>query len=207
MKNYSKSAKRRVKKQLAGMELAETPKRQPNGQKRRRSDAPNDPTKVVLQARVRHLGGKDTKEGRRDADRTHLSTKIGLVMQYECGQDEVRKLWQVFTGWCAAEDTYRRRYLGASENAKGAAIQMVPDRMETDTGHTVDLRSGEERDRDAVTNWMRWQGHLGALSAAQSTALHDARLERVELWREQAPTHRGMQSLQALRALRKEVET
>lgn len=203
---YTKGAKRRAKKArkaLEGHELAETPKRQPNGQKRQRADAPNDPQKTALQARVRQFGGKDTKTGRKALSDEFCGSQIGLVMKATCGDAECQRLWQTFRAWCAAEDQYRRRYLGQCEHAKGAAIAMVPDRLETDTSHSVDLRDPEQRDRDAVQTWMRWQGNLGKLSRQHMAALHDARLERVVLWRDCEPTARGLVALDALKALHK----
>lgn len=209
--NYTKGAKRKAKKAqrktMDGLGLAEIPKRQPNGQRRDRSDAPNDPKKTVLQARVRHFGGEDTAKGRSALSDDFCGSQIGLVMKATCSDAECKRLWQTFRSWCAAEDQYRRRYIGQSEHPKGAAIAMVPDRMETDTSHTVDLRDPEQRDRDAISGWMRWQGYLGHLSREHHRAIVDARLERVELWSEQKPTRRGLLALEALRALHVVVES
>lgn len=208
--NYTKGAKRRARKAQRdapdGLGLAEVPKRQPNGQKRDRSDAPNDPQRTALQARVRRFGGEDTAKGRKALSDDFCGSQIGLVMKATCSDAECKRLWQTFRSWCAAEDQYRRRYIGQSEHPKGAAIAMVPDRMETDSGHTVDLRDADQRDRDAISGWMRWQGHLGHLSREYHRAMVDARLERVDLWRDQKPTRPGLLALDALRALHKIVE-
>lgn len=207
VKNYSQGAKKRAKKAMAGMpELAATPKRQPNGQRRERADAPQDQRKTALQARARHFGNPDTKKGRDALSGQHNGCQMGMVIEAKAGRNEVGPLWRVFSDWCAAEDGYRKRYVGQSEHPKGAAIQMVPDRMETDASHSVDLRDADTKDRDAVNRWMRWQGYLGELAPGYVRVLHDARLERAPIWRDQRPTQRGYDALAALRRLRDAVE-
>lgn len=202
---YTKGAKRRAKRGRKdapdGLGLAEVPKRQPNGQLRDRADSPGDPRKTALQARVRQFGGQDTQKGRKAVSDDFCGSQIGFVMKAKCSDIEARALWQTFRAWCMAEDQYRRRYIGQSEHAKGTAIVMVADEMQTDTSLTVDLRDADQRDRDAVRSWMRWQGYLGRLSRDHHRAMHDARLERVELWRDHMPTKRGLVALNALRAL------
>lgn len=178
--------------------LAETPKRQPNGQRRDRADSPKDPRKTALQARCRHFGGEDTKAGRLAMSGQHSGSQIGMVMQAHLSVAKISPLWQTFQSWCAAEATYRRRYIGQSEHPKAPAMAMTRDPVETDASHSVDLRDSDQKDRDAVNNWMRWQGYLGHLSSADQTALHDARLERVELWKDQKATARGVAALTAL---------
>lgn len=192
---------------MEGLDLAETPKRGKDKcfVERTRQQA-EEPQRTALQARVRHFGGEDTQKGRAALSDDFCGSQIGFVMKAKCSNDEAKRLWQMFRAWCAAEDQYRRRYLGQSEHPKGAAIAMVPDRMETDTGHSVDLRTAEQRDRDAVRAWMQWQGHLGRLGKADRLALQDMRLERVDLWRDKAPTSRGLAALEALRALHLVVE-
>ena len=190
---------RSKRKQASGLpELAATPKRQPNGQRRNRADNPTDPRKTALQARCRQFGSKDTKQGRLAMSGQHSGSQIGMVMQASLPDKKIGPLWQTFQAWCTAEATYRRRYLGQSEHASAPAMAMTPEPMETDTSHSVDLRDADQKDRDAVNNWMRWQGYLGHLSSADQTALHDARLERVALWQDQKATARGLASLAAL---------
>jgi len=212
----SKAKKPRKKGSLP--ELAGIPKRQPNGQARARADAPNDPRKTALQARVRHFGGKDTREGRLSLSGQNCGEQIGLVMQHSAKEAERTKLWQTFQAWSSAETSYRSRYLGASEHAKGASIAMVPDRVESDTSHSVDLRDPEQKDRDAVAGWMRWKGYLGHLQSAEVVVLHQARRGEAMLWESAhaddktgevvrgRPTLRGLFALASLRKLHAVVE-
>ena len=209
-KAYSKGAKKRVKRAMAGLpELAETPKRGKDRcfveRTRQQGDDP-EPRREALSARARHFRGRDTRKDRDALSGQHIGSQIGMVIEARARRDEIGPLWRVFTDWCAAEDNYRKRYVGQSEHPKGAAIQMVPDRMEADTSHSVDLRDTETRDRDAVTRWTRWQGYLGMLSAPYVRVLHDARLERAPIWQDRKPTQRGYDALAALRRLREIVE-
>lgn len=165
-----------------------------------------DPRKTALQARVHHFGGEDTVKGRIALSGQHSGSQLGMVMERDLSSSEIGPLWQTYHAWCMAEDAYRRRYLGQTEHPKGAAIKSVPDPMTTDTGHTVDLRDPEQKDRDAVSRWMQWQGYLGSLTAMECMALHDARLERAALWKDRAPTTRGRLALLALKALHVVVE-
>jgi len=201
-KAYTKGAKRRAKKMLAGLpDIEPIKKRQPNGQHRKRAESPSDPRKTALQARAAHFSGKNTKEAMAAVSGQHISSQLGMVIQAESGDKHVSKVWPTFQAWCMAETSYRRRYLGQGEFAKCASIQMEPDRFEADNGHTVDLRDDEQKDKDAINAWMCWQGYLGHLSATQRSALHNARLERAQLWRDRKPTQRGLYTLEALNAL------
>lgn len=203
-KTKAKRNQRKMAAAIAGVpELEGTPKRQPNGDLRRANDRPTDPRKTALQARVRAFGGEDTVKGRQAVSGQHMGCQIGMVIQDQCGTTEAQALWKTFAAWVAAEDRYRSRYLGQTEHAKCPSLVMVPERVETDTGHTVDIRSNAEKDAQAVSTWMRWQGHLGHLSQGLCAALHDARLDRATLWTDRAPTNRGMIALSALRALTK----
>ena len=205
----SKSQRRKYKKaaNAALPELAEVGKRQPNGQRRDRAIIPRDPRKTALEARCRIFGVAVTKTNMAALTGQHMSNQIGLVMERECSPSEIPRLWDTWQGFCGAERTYRLRYLGQSGSAKSAAIAMVPDRMETDKSYNVDMRDSDERDRDAVSNWMRWRGYLGHLTGRQQGFIHDAEMERgSDLWANGAPTATGHVTLDALKELAVVVE-
>lgn len=211
MSKTDKRRKRNREKFEAMAGLPELEVRQPNrpkrgGDGRFTTSTAEDPRKTALQARVNQFGGEDTIKGRIALSGQHSGSQLGMVMQHAMRTDEIGPLWQTFQAWCMAEDTYRRRYLGQTEHPKGAAIKSVPDPMTTDTSHTVDLRDPEQKDRDAVNRWMQWQGYLGNLSAMEQTALHDARLDRADLWKDRQPTTRGRLAMIALKALHVTVE-
>jgi hypothetical protein len=162
----------------------------------------DDAARVALTARCHHYTTKAaTTEERDKAKAPHMGFAIGWVMQHECPGDTPR-LWQIWQAWCQAELTYSRRIIGLTGSPKGATMQYVADKMQTDTGHTVDLRTAEERDQDAVKAWMRWRGYLGHLSADEATALHGVRNDTGKaLWRDRKPTRYGVSALAALNRL------
>lgn len=66
----------------------------------------------------------------------------------------------------------------------------------------VDMRSDDERDRQAVSTWMRWRGYLGCVDATMRTLIHQAeRGTGKELWRDGAPTREGRWTLTGLKKL------
>lgn len=187
--------------------LAPTPRKQPNGRARRTTESGQDPRKSVLGARCRAFGDEDTRGNRKRHSGQHSGSQIGMVMQLVCHPDEIGALWSTWQGFCAAERTYRLRILGMSVSAKGAAIAMVPDRMETDQSHSVDTRDPETRDRDTVSAWMRWRGCVGHLSAADRQLLHAAeREDGAALWADESATRIGLRTLAALRVMRDVVQ-
>ena len=188
-------------------ELAPTPKRQPNGQHRTRRDAPRDPRRVALGARCLMFGVPDTKTNRDALSGQHSGSQLGWVMQAICPMDQIPRLWGVWQGFQSAERTYRLRYIGQTGTPQGAAIAMVPDRMETDQSMSVDLRDADQRDREAVSNYMRWRGYIGHLTAPEQGHLH--RLFDgcgAAIWAD-GPTRVGLATLDALKRLADVVES
>lgn len=207
----SKAERKRRKKAAQannlGIGLAEIPKRQPNGQARDRAEMPTDPRKTGLEARCRLMGVDATSANMKALTGQHMATPIGQVMERLCADDEIQRLWSTWQGFCAAERTYRVRYLGQTGAPKGAAIAMVPDRIETDQSHSVDLRDSDERDRDAVSAWMQWRGWLMHLSADDQRRIHDAETGAGgALWADAGPTGLGIVTLQSLRRFRSVVD-
>jgi hypothetical protein len=145
-----------------------------------------DARTTVLAARCHHLGTSGDKDARKAAAAPHLGSDLGRVMERLCdGPDEIARLWAVWQGFCAAERTYRVRIIGQAGTPKGATIAMLPEKLEADTGHTIDTRTQDERNRDAVNGWMRWRGFVGQLGSKDMAGrLHQAeREDGPELWR------------------------
>lgn len=114
-------------------------------------------------------------------------------------RDDAAALWAVWQAYCMAERTYRMRILGQTGEPQNSAIPMLPERMEADTGHTIDTRDSAERDRDAVSAWMRWQGVLGCIASRADL------LTTRTLWRD-GPTRAGEAFVAALSDLRDAAE-
>ena len=199
-------AKRNQKQFEDAVALAEIPKRRKCGRRREYTESAQDPRKTALDARCRLFGVTPNRKNRSALSGQHNGAQLGMVMEAQVARGDIPGLWAVVQGFAAAERTYRLRYLGQSGTAKGASISMVRERMETDQSHSVDLRSQEERDRDAVNNWMRWRGYLGHLSAAEQTLLHDLDENREGALWDGGPTAKGLATLDAVRRLKKVVD-
>lgn len=161
-----------------------------------------DPTITALNARCARLGIPADEKGRSIAKGQHLCCDLGYVLEYCCKPDERARLWDVFHRWTRAEVTYRVRYIGQGGQPASAALMMVHDSIETDPSLIVDVRDDEQRDRDAVNGWMRWQGYLGHLDVPYREMLTFARVGYGPvLWWEGQPTPKGMIALRGLRLL------
>nr|WP_309504306.1 hypothetical protein [uncultured Roseovarius sp.] len=204
---YTKGAKLRAKKAKQGLpELAEVPKKQPNGRTRRTSDA-GDPRKTVLDARCAIHGKTPSLKNRKALSGPYSGSDVGRCLAFRRNHDDAMRLWAVWQGYCQAHRTYRLRYVGQSEDPKGASIAMARERMETDQSHSVDLREPEQRDRDAVSNWMRWEGYLMRLDRQQMAAIKAARaVQEGVLWSDAAPTVAGRYLADAIVDLARVVE-
>jgi hypothetical protein len=78
---------------------------------------------------------------------------------------------------------------------------MRADDMQTDQGHTVDLRDAEQKDTDAREAWERWHCRIRAIyPPGHCRALNQA-LAGAELWRDGRPTETGRWAALALRSL------
>jgi len=207
-KTYSVAAKRRAKKAMPV--LAEVKRRQPNGQARQRADAPDDPRKVALTARCVQMGIKPTKENRANARTAMLTHPLGMVLSSQAKtKDQIQEataLWATFHGYCSAERAWRTRYLGNTGDPQGANIGMMPEPMQADTSHTVDLRSPEEKDSDTIAARSRWLAHLAKLTWQQAAIIAAAERDPTgtsickPLW-SGGPTAAGLFAADALKAL------
>lgn len=199
---YSKGAKRRAKqarKDMPGLEPI--PKKQPNG-RTRRQQGEGDPRKAALDARCDRYGLERNVKNRRAVSGAYSGSDAGRCIAYRRADHAASNLWSVWQGYCQANETYRARYIGVSESPKGASIDMAPERMETDQSHSVDPRSQEEKDRDAVSAYMRWEGLLMQLDRHQMTAIKAARtIDEGVLWMNSAPTLRGQTFISAISRL------
>lgn len=196
----SKGQRRRNKKKWKAPALAAIEKVEQPREKGRFIRVEEDPRSVVKKARENVIGIPTSKKNHDDlALQPIMESPLGMVIQSQSKKNEAARLWAVWQAYCIAERTYRIRYLGQSGSAKGAAIQMVPEQVQTNTDASIDLRTQEEKDADAVKRWMRWQGFLGCLSADRASALRQAEKGGGhELWRHGQPTQHGLWAYQSL---------
>lgn len=180
MKNYTKGAKRRAKRDMADFDVPDVPRKQPNGRTRRDKAELSDrnPQKVVLAARARHMGktAKQLDEMRLAA----LGEPAGMAIYKTHTGDEAHRRWQAYAGFTAAEATYAKTYLGLRLHAKTAKVEYLIERFEARPDDSPDLRSEEERSRDAANNWARWRGYVGCLARPDQQAIYDVAYGRAE---------------------------
>ena len=198
--------RRQRKAQLDGAglpSLARIPRREKQARENGRfTKVEEDPCITALNARCTRFGIPADEKGRGIVKGQHMCCDIGFVLEAICRPDERSKLWDVFHRWTRAEVTYRVRYIGQREQPASAALMMVHDRIETDPSLIVDVRDDDQRDRDAVNVWMRWQGFLGHLPKEQASILHCARRgDGPALWQDKKPTALGKLAVEALRGL------
>lgn len=177
--------------------------RQPREKGRFAAPPQEDARRTALTARCQQLGIEPTREARRLSAAPHLGSDMGRVMD-RLAPDDVTRLWSVWQTWCSVERTYAIRFLGRTGDAQNAALPILPEAMQTDalSGHSTDLRSTEEKDRDAVNAWMRWRGHHFRLLDGNEGALLIAAKDGTgpPLWHadRHAPTGVGADTLRAL---------
>ncbi|WP_424974251.1 hypothetical protein [Dinoroseobacter sp. S124A] len=139
--------------------------------------AERDPQKTAIEARKRHSGNKDKDAMRHPA----YGEPAGQALMAICGADEAETLWGTYKALTAAQDKYHRRILGKGLHPKTAKLEMMPDVVESRPDDQPDLRSEDERDRDTVNAWMRWQGHLGCLPASHRLSIYQTRTDQVQV--------------------------
>lgn len=181
-------------KKLPGLKA--TPRREPNGRAARGGE--HDPRRGALDARCRRMGIEPNRENRKRMGAPHMSMQIGMALELTFERDEVDRLWGVLKNWLRAEWIYRSRILGQREYPKTAAIQMIHERFEVDLSQAPDLRSEEDKDKDAANMWMRWQGCLGHLSRDQRALLEHVKHDREGLWNEEEISEKGEAAVMAL---------
>ena len=119
----------------------------------------DNPTETVREARRRHM------------PRANRSTLLDPIMCEQAGQaitlaaegDEAAKLWEVFTAYDRAHGTYSRLVLGRSRFPSISKMEFMPERLETRADDRPDLRTEDERVRDARNAMAAWDAHMAKL--------------------------------------------
>jgi len=170
----------RRKKARNSFDIASTPKRGKDKCFVERTRQQNDPepAKAALQARARKMGVARDKAG--DMSAQMLGEDAGRAIHLLCNPDVAKRLWGHYVAITSAEARYHRS-IGMSVHPKCAKIEMMQDRFETRSDDVVDIRSEDERDRQAQSTWMRWQGIIGCLVAHDQHAIQQVVRGRVQL--------------------------
>lgn len=182
-----------------------------------RAGRPKDSQKVrehiednpVLLARKRHTGSGNLSQMRSQA----LGTSAGRALWLFCevhhpnGREAaVDRLSGAFLGYCNSQDRALRQLYEKSVYPKCAKIVTEPERFETRDDYQPDLRSEDERDRDARNSEQHWTDILNRLPMAQRVIIQSAHKGWVELFQEAKLTRKGFDFCKACEALADEVE-
>jgi len=152
--------------------------------------------KIVFAARARQAGKKP--KDLTEMDREAYGEAAGVAILAIHGGDTAKRLWDAYRGFTAAEATYAKYYLGLRLHAATAKLEMMPERLETRPDDKPDLRTEEERSRDAANAWMRWQGFIMHLPCYQQAAIYDVSYGRVEPMSEGRITDHGRRFVWAM---------
>lgn len=167
-KHYSKRAKRKAKKAVGGIPgLTPVQRRQPNGQKHRPvADRGGD--SLALKARCRQRGVAETSANIRDSRAPWWGCEAGRAMAGAVeAHDERVRLWDAIQ--------HMRRVVAAYDAAIGAPRRhakclrlLVPQSALEATADTppLDIRTTEDRHRQAVAAYMRLEGWLAHVDRA-----------------------------------------
>lgn len=192
-----KSRKRALakKRESIGVDLAPTPKRQPDGRIRPVSD---DPQRTARNARQRHCAVTAD-----DALDPALGTDMGRCIRALHDGEERAQLLDAWGALCAARRNFLMRQIGVTGDPQCAASPMIHETVETDPSLRVDLRTAAERDEAARRAWEAWEVRVKALPYPQMRwAIRGALngfLGDGRLWKDGAPTATGRAAVMALR--------
>lgn len=169
----SKGQRRRNKRnarQAAMITLpgADPVRARPVGRDRRHTNQLDDPARETLGTRCRHAGLPLTDEGRREAAAPWYGCSAGAAMAAALsGSEEVPALWDAICHMRATEAAYHAACGAPSRHGKYLSLLTPVDSLSANADSPpMDMRTEEERSRDAVNAWMRMQGWLGHVEAA-----------------------------------------
>lgn len=199
----SRASKRRAKKARKRGSVA-TMAKQWEVQQATPSQPQEDARATVLSARCRQMGIADNRANRRAMTWEGFGDPAGMALHIGATDEAERNdLWDTFKRIDAAEDAYARRYIGIRRFPNVGKVEFLPERFETSADDALDTRTDAEKDRDAVSGWMRWQGYLGHLHAAHHQAILAAMRRRVELTTDGKLRGAGTLFVEGMRRLRK----
>ena len=162
----------------------------------------------VIEARVRMLGkSPNDNAARKAAKAPSHSCEAGRALVLSEGEVVGESLYKMFAGFQAAQDRYMRLTTGLSLHAGCAKLETTPERFETRADDRPDLRSEEEKLKDATNRWMAWQGRIGRLDVKRralinQVSIRDEFLVVIEK-RGAKLTGRGADFVDAMKALAK----
>lgn len=146
------------------LDLAPVPRPKSRGRKRMAEiKVEKDADTPALQARCRQSGIKPDEAGLRQAKAPWLGCNAGRAMASVVSNEADRQsLWSAIQHMRKVQIAYGRAIGAPSRNAQCLRIMAPTEAMQADASSTpVDMRTEDERHRQAVSAWMQMQGWLG----------------------------------------------
>lgn len=154
-------------------EIAPVPRKVSDGHgstKHSKAPAQRDEAAVratVYKTRARRLG-VDVSDNRVTSQMAE--TDAGCAILLTLDGDDALKAYQAMTGYQAVERRYRIALLGKTGEPNSMRLEHLPDNTFMQDDPAFDDRTEDEKCRDAVNGYMRWQGYFG--KADPSTKSH-----------------------------------
>lgn len=153
------------------------------------------PLETVTEARARHTGVTGQA-----ALHPMLGEDAGVALYHGAGEQAPR-LWDLFKRFDSVDEAYSRRIIGQPRFPNVAKLEMLPETFEARAEDTPDTRTDDEKSRDAVNAWMKWQGLLGCLTKAEASSIKRASRRRDTLHNCGLLTPRGYAFVNAMQSL------
>lgn len=203
------------RKKTIGHDLASVPRKISNGSgstrpKRSAEErAERNPAGVALKARAAKVGHPDDRHGQQKMQAPWYENEQGQVIAIIHAHDAIAiaPLWAAWAGLTGSDYTYCRKILGASRHPQGAAIAVVPDRLEARPDDKPDDRSEEDKIRDAKNAKAAWELRLRRLPYWSRIAI-DAQMigSGPQLIKDRIATPPGRKFVEALAMLAEQME-
>lgn len=156
-----------------------------------------DPRVTVMAARCRHNAQADPDKVT-DAMWGDLAGRAIAIG----GGTDAAALWGTFKRLDAADERYFRRIIGRARFPHITRMEQLPEPFGTRADDAPSrYLTEDDKDRAAVSEWMRWQGYLGYLSATEHHAIVSAMRQRVMLSHAGRLTGAGAAFVNGMRAL------
>lgn len=162
-----------------------------------------DPRIVVLTARCVQMGKEPTEANRLAASWQIMGDPAGRAIAAEARDDmEAGKLWELFRRYDACHDAHHRRIIGRPRFPNVSKVEFLPETFEAREDEATDIRTQDEKDRDAANRWHRCMAVIYKLARHEREALMGALFLRVPLTKGATCTTAGRQFVMALRMVR-----
>lgn len=195
-KARTKAKRRRVRANTITLpDAPSVPQRATQGRRTDREAQPADTLALATRAR---LTGCSVEEARDTLAGSDMGRCIRAMRPSAQERRDLLGTWQALS---AAKRNHDLRIIGINPSPQSAALAMLPEAMQTDTGHSVDLRTAQERDEAARRVWQSWRDAMAALGPHHRAAL-EAQLDGypAAIWDADAlqPTRTGALCVMAL---------